>query len=187
MISTVGHDLPTLVTGFAAIACLTGAPLCKARHAVISVQFCASLCFVAHYLCLGFSVAAAMNVLGAVQTLVAIFAGRGTGVTRFGYALILLMVLSGLWFWQSPISGISMIAMVLIAIGRMQVDQIHMRLLILAGGIAWIAHDFLASAWLALIADIGAFATGLAALLALFVRIRIEWRFPSRIPSTHSA
>lgn len=185
MISNLGSDLATMLTGFAAIICLTGAPLFRERNSVLGAQFCASVCFMLHYLCLGVSVAAAMNVLGGIQTLAAVFAGQGKGFTRFGYALILLMVLSGLWFWQGPISGISLIAMALIAIGRMQFDQVLMRLLILTGGLAWIAHDFLVSAWLALVADIGAFATGCVALLLLFVRGRHAWRFPSRTLSTH--
>lgn len=187
MIATLSYDPWTFATGVAAAVCLTSAPAFRTRDAVLIMQLGASLCFVAHYLCLGVSVAAAMNVLGGMQTLAAIFAGQSRILNRFGYALICLMVFSGLVFWQGPLSGISVLAMALIAFGRMQIDQVLMRLLLLAGGIAWIAHDLLATAWLALVADIGAVATGLIALIAMFIRIRIEWRFPQRIPSPHSA
>ncbi|MEL6206838.1 MAG: YgjV family protein [Pseudomonadota bacterium] len=172
-------DAATIVTGVAAALCLTCGPAFRNRQAILSAQLCAGACFVAHYLCLGITVAAAANVLGLVQTAAAIFAARSTSMTRVGYALIGLMVLSGLYFWQGPISGLSVLAMTLIALGRMQTDVVRLRLLLLSGGVVWMAHDVIGAAWFALAADIGAFAVGLSALLSMYVRVRVEWRPPA--------
>lgn len=172
-------DPATVVTGIAAALCLTFGPAFRSRHAMLTAQFGAGVCFVAHYLCLGITVAAAANVLGLMQTLAAIFAGRSATINRVGYALIGLMVLSGLWFWQGPISGLSVLAMTLIALGRMQTNVMRLRLLLLSGSLVWMAHDVIGQAWFALAADIGAFTVGLIALFALVVRVRVEWRLPT--------
>ncbi len=69
-------------------------------------------------------------------------------------------------------------ATVAIAFGRMQVDQLRLRSLLLLGSAFWILHDFAAGAWIALGADIGTAVMGTAALSALLIRVRIEWRYP---------
>lgn len=58
----------------------------------------------------------------------------------------------------------------------MQHDELRLRLLLLAGGLFWIAHDFIAGAWIALAADIGAALVGSVALSSLLVRVAVEWR-----------
>jgi hypothetical protein len=181
------EDPATLMTGIAAALCLTCGPAFRCRQAMLVAQFAAGACFLAHYICLGITVAAAANALGLVQTLAALFAARSAAMKRLGYGLIILMVLSGLWLWQGPISALSVIAMTSIALGRMQTDQLKLRLLLLLGGIAWIAHDFLSEAWLALAADIGAFTIGLAAIVAIYVHVRIEWRVPDRLTALPAA
>jgi len=55
-------------------------------------------------------------------------------------------------------------------------NEFHLRVLLLAGGGFWMMHDYLGEAWIALAADIGAFAMGAAALFALLFRVTIEWR-----------
>lgn len=188
MISEFLPDEPaTLVTGVAAAVFLTCGPAFRSRQAMLLAQLAAGACFLAHYVCLGISVAAAANAIGLVQTLAALFASRSMAMNRLGFGLIVLMVLSGLWLWQGPISALSMIAMTSIALGRMQTDQLRLRLLLLVGGVAWIAHDFLGEAWIALAADIGAFTIGLAAVLVTYVHIRIEWRLPERLAALPAA
>nr|WP_253913299.1 YgjV family protein [Pseudoruegeria sp. HB172150] len=172
----LGMELPALLTGLGAMICLTAAPMCRDRQAILLVQIAAGVFFAAHYALLGIAVAALANLLGLVQTGAALFAGRSAAMTRLGYALIAAMVLCGLVFWQGPISALSVIALSLLALGRMQTNELHLRLLLLAGGFFWILHDFIGGAWIALAADIGAFTTGIAALFTMLVRVTIEWR-----------
>ena len=172
----LAQDTPTILTGVAAALCLTVAPIFRTRRMILLVQLAAGLCFAAHYFCLGIAVACAVNILGAVQTSAALVSARGAVMNRLGYALIGLMALVGLWFWQSPISALSVAAVTLIALARMQHDEFQLRLLLLAGGFFWIAHDFVAAAWIALAADIGAALVGMVALSSMLVRVTIEWR-----------
>ena len=184
--ATLGPDAPAVLTGIAAALCLTAAPLFRHRRTILLVQLAAGLCFSAHYLCLGITVAAAANMLGMVQTSAALFAARSTAMSWLGYALIGLMALAGLWFWEGPISGLSVAAMVLIALARMQSSELSLRLLLLAGGGFWVAHDFLGGAWIALAADIGALVAGAATLFLVLFRVTIEWRGPAprgRLPA----
>ena len=159
-------DLLATATGLSAAACLTLAPLARTRSGVLWGQMAAGLSFAAHYALLGIT-AAAVNAMGD---------GTGQGFRRIGYVLTANMVLVGLLFWQGPISGLSVLAMALIAIGRMQVDQVALRLLIMAGGAVWLIHDALIGAWIALAADIGALAMGAVGLVLLTMRVQIEWR-----------
>lgn len=176
------QDLPTLLTGLAAATCLTAAPACRSRHSILVVQLAAGLFFAAHYLCLGLSGGALANILGSVQTAAAIFATRSAAMNRLGYGLIGLMVILALAFWQGPVTMLSILAMALISLGRMQTDERHLRALVIAGGGFWVIHDVIGQAWIALAADIGALAVGIAALMALTVRVRIEWR-PAALPT----
>jgi hypothetical protein len=173
---SLAPDAPAILTGIAAAACLTAAPAFRSRRTILLVQLAAGLCFAAHYLCLGITVAAAANMLGMVQTGTALFAARSSAMNRLGYALIALMALTGLWFWQGPISGLSVAAMVLIALARMQSNEIHLRLLLLAGGGFWVMHDVMGGAWIAVAADIGALVMGGATLFLVLFRVTIEWR-----------
>jgi hypothetical protein len=86
------------------------------------------------------------------------------------------MALVGFNFWQGPISAMSVAATVLIALARMQVNQLHLRLLLLAGGGFWVMHDFVGEAWIAVTADIGAAIMGVAALFSLLFQVTIERR-----------
>jgi hypothetical protein len=170
------QDLPATLTGVAAALCLTAAPAFRDRRMILLAQLAAGVCFSAHYVCLGISVAAAANMLGSMQTAAALFSARSAAMNRLGYALIGLMALAGLFFWQGPISALSMAAMILIALARMQMNELHLRVLLLAGGCFWMMHDYLGEAWIALVADIGAFAMGAAALFSVLFRVTIEWR-----------
>ncbi len=167
-------DPAVFLTGISAAVLLTGAPMLRSRRAILLAQLGASLCFASHYALLGIEAASAVNVLGTVQTVAALFAARSAAMNRLGFGLICLMMLAGVVLWQGPISALSVTATALIALGRMQRDDVHLRLLLLAGGGFWIAHDFIAAAWIPLLADIGAVLTGVVALGAMF--ISVSWR-----------
>jgi hypothetical protein len=101
--------------------------------------------------------------------------------------MIPFMILVGLVFWTGLVSAVSVAAMALIAVGRMQQSQPALRSLILAGGVFWIAHDYAIGAWIALAADTGCLIMGAAALAALYLRVRIEWRPPLADPALTEA
>lgn len=170
------EDAPAILTGVAAALCLTATPMFRSRRMILLAQLAAGLFFAAHYICLGIAVAAAVNMLGAVQTGAALFSARSAAMNRLGYALIVLMALVGLVFWQGPISALSVTAMFLVALARMQTNELRLRVLLLAGGCFWAMHDAIGEAWIALAADLGAATIGAAAIFTLLVKVTIEWR-----------
>ena len=174
--TTLPADMEPAVflTGIIAAVLLTGAPMLTSRRAILLAQLGASLSFATHYALLGIEAASAANVLGTVQTVVALFTARSAAMNRLGFGLICLMMLAGVVLWQGPISALSVAATALLALGRMQRNDVHLRLLLLAGGAVWIAHDLVAAAWIPLLADIGAILTGVVALGAMFVSV--SWR-----------
>lgn len=183
----LSQDTLIVLSGIAAAVCLTVGPVFRTRRAILLAQLGAALCFATHYATLGIAVAAAVNIIGSVQTGAAMMSARSAAMNWLGYALIALMALIGLWFWQGPISGLSVVAMTLIALARMQSDQIRLRVLLIAGGCAWLVHDFIGEAWIAFGAGVGAVVIGIAALLPLLVRVTIEWRPASRAPAVAAA
>jgi Bacterial inner membrane protein len=183
----LAQDLPAIVTGVAAALCLTASPMFRSRRMILLAQLAAGLCFASHYVCLGITVAAAVNLLGMVQTAAALFSARSAAMGRLGYALIVLMALVGLCFWQGPISALSVAATSLIALARMQSNEVRLRSLLLAGGAFWVMHDGLAGAWIAVTADIGAAVMGAAALFSILFRVTIEWRASLPAPTAPAA
>jgi hypothetical protein len=181
------QDAPTLLSGITGAVCLTVAPMFRTRKMILLIQLAAGLSFAAHYAFLGITVATVANILGAVQTVAALLSSRNAAMGRLGYALIALGTLLGLWFWQGPISALSLIAMTLVALARMQQNDLYLRVLLLVGGAFWTLHDFAGEAWIAFAADVGAVLTGAVALLATFVRVRIEWRPPINAPLSLAA
>lgn len=173
------QDAPTILTGLAAALGLTLSPLFRKRRTILLAQLAAGICFAAHYACLDITAAAATNALGLVQVLAALFAARSATMNRLGHVLICLMVLLSLWFWQGPISALSVTATALIALARMQSDELRLRLLLLAGSGFWTIHDFLGEAWILLAADVGVLLSGVAVLFPRLVRVIVERRRPA--------
>ncbi|MEM7076392.1 MAG: YgjV family protein [Pseudomonadota bacterium] len=170
-------------SGIAAVLFLMAAPMLRQRRGILLGQLAAGVSFVIHYWALGIPVAALVNSLGCVQTLAALKTGQGAASRSLGYALALVMVGVAILFWDGPVSAFSVAGMTLIALGRMQHDQIHLRGMIFAGGLFWLVHDILSAAWLAVAADAGALVTGAIGLSRLLVRFRIEWIGPVRAQS----
>ena len=166
-------------TGMSAIGFLMAAPMMRHRRNILLGQLAAGISFVLHYWVLGLPVAALVNSLGCVQTLAALKSGPSAASRGLGYGLVVLMVGVAIWFWTGPVSALSLAGMALIAIGRMQHNQVHLRAMIFMGGVFWLAHDVLSEAWLAVAADAGALVTGAIGLSRLLVRFRIEWIGPA--------
>lgn len=150
--------------GFFALVCLTVCPLFRTRNGILLAQLGAGVGFASHYALLGIAAPSMVNVLGSVQSSAALFSTRSEALNRIGYGLIPLMIGAGIYFWTGPTSALCVAAMGLIALGRMQSSQWALRLLILAGGVIWSAHDYLEGAWIALTADVLSLTMGLAML-----------------------
>ncbi len=178
-------DNPTAAaTGLFALICLSVWPLFRSRSGILLVQLGAGIGFACHYALLDMAAPSLVNVLGAVQTLAALFARRSTALNKIGYVLIPLMIGAGIYFWSGPTSALCVAAMGLIALGRMQDNQSALRLLILAGGVFWSVHDYLVESWIALTADVLSLAIGLAMLASMAVVPTARPRFAvSRIAS----
>lgn len=183
----LASDPPVILSGVLAALWLTASPLFRSRRMVLLAQLAAGLCFAAHYAYLGIAVAAGVNLLGAVQTGAALLSTRSAAMNRLGYALIVLMAVVGLWFWQGPTSALSVAAMTLVAVARMQPDQVHLRVLLLCGGAVWAMHDLAVEAWIALAADIGCAMVGAAILFTLLFRVTIARRPSSAFPAAAAA
>ena len=166
-----------------AMTCLVGWPLLRTRPTILVAQLGIGLGFATHFALLGVWAACAVSTLGAVQTVTAFYAGQGRFAERAGYSLIVGMVLAGIWFWSGPVTTLSVSAMVLVALGRMQTGQLALRLLLLAGSAAWAAHDYAIGSFIALSADVMSFAMG----TFMLVRLRSELSLPGGLGSTAEA
>jgi len=153
--------------GFFALVCLTVCPLFRTRSGILWAQLGAGVGFASHYALLGIAAPSLVNVLGSVQTSAALFSTRSEALNRVGYGLIPLMIGVGSYFWTGPTSALCVVAMGLIALGRMQENQWTLRLLILARGVFWSAHDYLEGAWIALTADLLSLTMGVGMLASM--------------------
>ena len=161
-----------MAAGAVAFVSLVSWPLFKDRRTILLLQLMVGLSFASHYALLGITAAAVVNILGSVQTTAAIFADDSPAMRKLGYGLIALMIAAGLAFWTGPLSALCVIAMGLIAVGRMQSDPLKLRLICMSGGAFWMVHDFLAESWIAFSADT---ASLMIAIISL-VRMRTEFR-----------
>lgn len=168
--------------GVVAFVCLSIWPLFRSRSSILLVQLCASVGFATHYALLGLMAPSVVNILGSGQTIAALFAPNSPVLNRIGYALVALMIAAGMYFWTGPVSALCVMAMGLIAVGRMQKNQIALRSLILAGGGFWIAHDYLVASHIALGADVTSLTIGLASLGQLLWRDRLSARLQEVLP-----
>jgi len=164
--------------GFLALVGLTAWPLFSSRRGILLAQLGAGVAFACHYALLGIFAPSLVNVLGSVQTGAALFSTRSEAMNRIGYGLIPLMIGAGIYFWTGPTSALCVAAMGLIALGRMQTSQWTLRLLILAGGVFWSAHDYLVESWIALAADLLSLTVG----LAMLAQMALAWMPRRRVP-----
>lgn len=170
MLDTLLATPVATAAGLAAAGLLIAFPLLPSRRAILVAQLGIGLSFTLHFAALGVAAAAALNLLGTVQAAAALGAGRWPALNRVGLALIPLMVAAGLWFWAGPLSAVATLAIVVIALARMQADTLRLRLMLLAGSVLWLLHDALSGLWIALAADVASGLLGLVALLPLLRR-----------------
>lgn len=170
MVDLSDHSALALLAGMTAATFLALGPLLPTRAGILAAQLVAGLAFAGYYAALGVTVAAAVNVLGAAQTCAAMRATHSEASRSLGYAIALLMVLVGIVFWDGPTSALSVAAMGIITLGRLQARQGPLRVMLLTGGALWIAHDLSVGAWVAMAGDIAAFAAGAIGLFWYHMR-----------------
>ena len=172
--------------GGIAFATLVASPLMRGRAGILGMQLAAGVSFATHYAALGVLAASAVNVVGAVQTSVAIFAPSNRKLRNLGWFLVPLILVTALVFWTGPVSILSSLAMAFIAIGRMQEDERRLRTLILIGGAFWIGHDYLVASWIALAADVFCAVFGAVVVLRRFPPIGAASPFAGRHIATEA-
>lgn len=173
-------NVPDL-TGYLAFTALVAAPVMRGRTGILVLQLAAGVFFALHYSALGVAAACLSNALGSVQTLLAIFAPRNRYLNNIGWIMVPVLIAVAIIFWSGPTSILSCAAMSFIAVGRMQRNELSLRVLVLIGGFFWMCHDYLIDAWIALAADIFCAAVG---ILVLFLRIGHLWKpMPGQRPS----
>ncbi len=156
-----------LSSGALAFATLVASPLMQTRSKILVLQFGATIFFAIHYAAMGVLAACAVNLICSIQTAAAIVAPDSRRISFIGWAMIPVLLATAIVFWAGPVSILSSLATVAIAVGRMQVDEVRLRSLVLLGGVFWIAHDFIVESWIALSADIFCAAFGAYMLLRL--------------------
>ena len=159
--------------GLVAMTCFVAWPLFQARWMMLIAYICNNLCFALHYALLGHWTAAAMNGLMSVQTVVAIMLVRQPRLRWAYYALIPVLALASVVTWQGVPSFLAAAATTLSTIGRMQTNDVILRVLLLAATPFWAVHDLIVGSFPGLIADILSMATG-ATMLLRHSRARTE-------------
>ena len=161
IVSTEALSLSFAVVG---ALCLVSWPLMKTRNAMLLAQLGLALAFAAHYELEGLRTAALLNGLGALHVASSLLWGTSPRLKWIGYSMIPAILAACLLSWGGLPSILSTTGMLLIALGRVQVDAAAVRLLVLAGSPFWLAHDVLVWSPLAF-ADLLSIGVGAVALL----------------------
>lgn len=136
------HPLAALF-GCLGFLCLIFWPFFHARATILSLQFSGAILYGLHYALLGAWTGTGMTLLGASQTLAALLLA-GNPHARYA-ALAFLPLAAGMtWFtWSGTPSLCAGAALSLIMIGRMQLDEIRMRVLLLSAAPFGMSYDVL--------------------------------------------
>jgi Bacterial inner membrane protein len=118
--------------GLVAMLCFIAWPLFQARWMMLVAYIGNNLCFALHYALLGHWTAVAMNGLMSVQTVVAIMLVRQPRLRWAYYALMPMLALASVVTWQGVPSFLAAAATTLSTIGRMQTNDVILRVLLLA-------------------------------------------------------
>jgi hypothetical protein len=152
MLAVMGNN-PAAAAGVVAMVCFATWPLFRARWAMLLAYTGNNLCFASHYALLGEWTAAAMNGLMAVQTILAIIVVREPRLRWAYHALIPALAFTSVVTWQGLPSFLAAAATTLSTIGRMQTNDVVLRVLLLASTPFWAVHDLIVSSLPGLVAD----------------------------------
>jgi hypothetical protein len=136
------HPLSAMF-GCLGFTCLIAWPFFHTRAVILSLQFGGAVFYGLHYALLGAWTGTGMTALGASQTLAALLLASHP---RARYvALGFLPLAAGMtWFtWNGAPSLCAGFALTLIMLGRMQLDEIRLRLLLLSAAPFGMSYDVL--------------------------------------------
>ena len=153
MLAVMADNPAAAVAGLIAMACFAAWPLFRARWMMLITYIGNNFGFALHYALLGYWTAAAMNGLMSLQTVVAILLDRQPRL-RWAYcALVPVLALASVATWHGPPSYLAAAATTLSTIGRMQTNDVVLRIMLLASTPFWAVHDLLVGSAPGLIAD----------------------------------
>jgi hypothetical protein len=165
MLVVVADKPGAAVAGLIAMACFATWPLFRTRWTMLVTYIGNSVGFALHYALLGHWTAAAMNGLMGVQTVVVIMLDRQPRLRWVYYALMPLLAFASVATWQGPPSFFAAAATTLSTIGRIQTNNLALRVFLLASTPLWAVHDLLVASAPGLIADSLSMVTGTTMLL----------------------
>ena len=160
MIALVAERPVATCTGVFAMLCLAAYPLARGRSLLLTTYLGNNLGFAAHYALLDQATAVTMNVMLGMQTLVALGLPRWPRLRWTYYALIPVLLVASAVTWQGWLSLLSTTATTLSTFGRMQANELVLRLLMLESAPLWAVHDFLAGSLPGLLADLACIVIG---------------------------
>ena len=150
--------------GLAAMVCLAIWPLFRARSTMLMTYIGNNLALLCTTLCSA-NGPRLMNGFMAAQTVVAIMLVRWPRLRWIYYALMPMLALASLATWHGLPSFLAATAATLSTIGRMQTNEVVLRVLLLASTPFWAAHDLVVGSLPGLVADLLSMTTGAAMLL----------------------
>jgi hypothetical protein len=153
------------IAGLAAMVCFAIWPLFRGRSAMLMTYIGNNLGFVVHYGLLGQWTAVAMNGFMSVQTVVALMLVRLPALRWGYYALIPAPILISVMTWRGLPSLLAAAATMMSTFGRMQTNEIALRILLLTSTPFWTAHDLVVGSLPGLVADLLSIATSAVMLL----------------------
>jgi hypothetical protein len=164
-LAVIADDPVAAAAGLAGMVCLAAWPLFQRRSTMLMTYIGNNLAFAIHYGLLHHWTAVAMNGLMGAQTVAAIWLVRWPRLRWVYYALVPALGGASLMTWHGLPSVLAAAATVLSTIGRMQRNEIVLRMLLLASTPCWTAHDLMVGSLPGLVADLLSMTTGAAMLL----------------------
>lgn len=168
--------------GTMGLLCQLTWPMFRRRNAILTVQFGVGANYSLQYALLDAWSGAGVAGLGAIQTLLALFAGDRPWLRRAGF--LFLPVVAAVCFatWSGIASLFALSAVTLIMVGRLQRDTLCLRILLLSAAPFGIGYDVLVGALPALI---GAISSAIIATSMLVREIRLRRRTVAQQQRAH--
>lgn len=138
---------PAAAFGVAGLSAQLVWPLCRKRLTILSVQLAAACSYGASYALAGHGTAAAICLIGATQTTVALLGGERPRLSRIGFVFLPMVLVAAALSYSGLPSILAATACCLVMIGRMQRDTLRLRIIQLGASPFGAAHDLLVGAW----------------------------------------
>ena len=149
--------------GVLGLASQMAAPLFRERETILLAQLAAATSYASSYALMGQETGAAVCLVGASQTTLALIAGDRPWLRRTGYVFLPLVLVIGLLTYSGAPTVLAVTACCLIMLGRFQRDLLRMRAVQLAAAPFGLTHDILVGAMPALVGATMSFAIAAAA------------------------